>query len=126
VGGRRSSWSFLQPLPVWSHFEHPEIVMPTNTKNTLDESTPALDVNSANGSVHDAARKAERMIQDGIEILRSHSRVYVDAAGQQFDSAQRYVSERVKERPMTATMAGVGVGLLLGLLLAGGRSRRSH
>ncbi len=31
---------------------------------------------------------------------------------------QRYVVERVKERPVTATLAGLGVGLLLGLLLA--------
>jgi ElaB/YqjD/DUF883 family membrane-anchored ribosome-binding protein len=34
------------------------------------------------------------------------------------DEAQRYVVERVKERPVTATLAGIGVGLLLGLLLA--------
>jgi ElaB/YqjD/DUF883 family membrane-anchored ribosome-binding protein len=30
----------------------------------------------------------------------------------------------VKERPVTATLAGIGVGLLIGLLLAGRGDRR--
>jgi len=38
------------------------------------------------------------------------------------EEAQRYVMERVKERPMTATLAGLGVGVLIGLLLSN-RSR---
>ena len=42
----------------------------------------------------------------------------------QVDEASRYVSERVRERPITATLAGLGVGVLLGLLLAGNRSGR--
>jgi len=41
-----------------------------------------------------------------------------DNAGQQVDEAQRYLTERVKERPMTAVLAGVGIGLVLGLLLS--------
>lgn len=80
----------------------------------------------AKAMMADYARRAERIVQDGLETLRAQSRVYVDSAGQQFDTAQKYVVERVKERPVTATMAGVGVGLLLGLLIAGGRRNRSH
>lgn len=118
--------------------------MPANTtNNTLDDAakndfdstatpglseTPSFDSpEGAKAYVADAARRAERIVQDGLETLRAQSRVYVDAAGQQFDTAQRYVVERVKERPVTATMAGVGVGLLLGLLIAGSRNHnRSH
>lgn len=102
--------------------------MPTNSKP--DDSAKTLsadrsfDTEHAKAAISEAARRAERVFQDSIETLRSQSRVYVDAAGEQFGSAQRYVTERVKERPMTATMAGVGVGLLLGLLLAGSRNRR--
>jgi len=108
--------------------------MPTK-KTTLDDGATSTDFvasgtaaerfsDTAKASVNDAAHRAERMIQDGLEILRANSRVYVDAAGEQFGTAQRYVTERVKERPVAATMAGVGVGLLLGLLLAGSRGRR--
>jgi ElaB/YqjD/DUF883 family membrane-anchored ribosome-binding protein len=53
-----------------------------------------------------------------VETLRTQTRVYTDNAGQQVDEAQRYVLERVKERPLTATLTGLGVGLLLGLLLS--------
>ena len=117
--------------------------MPANSTNTpVDETTNATTFESspnpalngdrgfdtpegAKAMLADYARRAERIVQDGLETLRANSRVYVDNAGQQFDTAQRYVVERVKERPVTATMAGVGVGVLIGLLLAGSR-RRSH
>ena len=104
------------------------------TQNSTFESSPNPALNGdrsfdtpegAKAMLADYARRAERIVQDGLETLRANSRVYVDSAGQQFDTAQRYVVERVKERPVTATMAGVGVGVLIGLLIAGGR-RRSH
>jgi ElaB/YqjD/DUF883 family membrane-anchored ribosome-binding protein len=112
--------------------------MPTNTSSTTENGAQttdftaspspdltterSFDTDSARAAVSDYARRAERIVQDAIERLRSNSRVYVDSAGQQFGAAQHYVTERVKERPVTATMAGVGVGLLLGLLLASGRN----
>ena len=75
-------------------------------------------VDAAERKIAEAARRAERVLRDGVENLRSHSREYGETATQQFDEAQRYVVERVKERPLTATFAGLGVGLLLGLLLS--------
>lgn len=115
----------LQPLPVWSPFEHPEIAMPNNATNTsLDDAGKTADLDASLTSTERTFADTARKVQDGIETLRAQSRVYVDAAGQRFDTAQRYVTERVKERPLTATMAGVGVGMLLGLLLAAGRNSR--
>jgi ElaB/YqjD/DUF883 family membrane-anchored ribosome-binding protein len=75
-------------------------------------------VAAAERSFLDAAKGAERILKDTVETLRAHTRGYTDNAGQQVDEAQRYVVERVKERPVTATLAGLGVGLLLGLILA--------
>ena len=114
--------------------------MATNTANSsLDaktsdlSATPAADTDrsfdpaAAQGAMSDMTRRIERIVQDGIETLRGQSRVYVDAAGQQLGAAQQYVTERVKERPVAATMAGLGVGVLVGMLIAGGaRRHRSH
>jgi ElaB/YqjD/DUF883 family membrane-anchored ribosome-binding protein len=69
----------------------------------------------------EARAKIEQVVQEGLEQLRAHSRTYADTAGQQLDVAQQYVSERVKERPLAATGAALGVGVLIGLLLSSGR-----
>jgi len=66
----------------------------------------------------EASKTAERVLKEGLEALRAHTRSYTDNAGQHVEEAQRYVVERVRERPLTATLAGLGVGLLLGLLLS--------
>jgi ElaB/YqjD/DUF883 family membrane-anchored ribosome-binding protein len=66
----------------------------------------------------EAAKTAERVIKDGIDAIKAQTQAYSGPASQTVDEAQRYVVERVKERPVTATLAGLGVGFLLGLLLA--------
>ncbi len=79
-------------------------------------------VAAAERTISEAAKTAEKVFREGIEALRSQTRVYGDTAGAQVEEAQRYIMERVKERPMTATLAGLGVGVLIGLLLSN-RSR---
>jgi len=66
----------------------------------------------------EAARTAERVIKDGVEAIKAQTQAYSGPAGQSVEEAQRFVVERVKERPVTATLAGLGVGFLLGLLLS--------
>jgi len=68
-----------------------------------------------------AAQRAEEILHDGVETLRVQSRVYADQAAEQMERAQRVVSERVRERPITGLLAAAGVGLLLGLILSSGR-----
>ncbi len=53
---------------------------------------------------------------------RERGRDYYDEASERFDDAQRYVTERVQERPLQSTAIALGVGVVIGLLLAGRRS----
>ncbi|HWE46468.1 MAG TPA: DUF883 domain-containing protein [Caulobacteraceae bacterium] len=87
------------------------------------------------------ANRAERIVREGAEELRGradefrgrareyadefrgHARDYYDEAQDRFDVAQRYLVERVQERPVASTLVAVGVGVVLGMLLAGGRRR---
>jgi ElaB/YqjD/DUF883 family membrane-anchored ribosome-binding protein len=61
------------------------------------------------------ARSAQKAFNEGLEQLRSQ----VDS--EQFETAKLYVVDRVHERPLTATLAALGAGFVLGLLFAGGR-----
>ena len=71
----------------------------------------------------DAARRIEKAVAEGVEQIRTHGKVYAAEAKDQIDEAQRYVSGQVRERPLAATGIALGVGVLIGLILAGGRNR---
>ncbi len=126
LGGRRHA-----PRPA----SQPGGVMPADpyrpAANESQESLKALDkaaehghrafdevIAAAERTIADAAKAAERALRDAVERLRDGTRGYSDSASQHFDEAQRYVRERVRERPMTAAAAGLGLGVLLGLLLS--------
>ena len=99
---------------------------PTTQDVAADAATLATDAASrlsaeAQRTFVEAAKRMEMVVQEGLEQLLSQSRVYADNAGQQLDEAQRYVTDRVKERPLAATGAAIGVGVLIGLLLSNGR-----
>jgi ElaB/YqjD/DUF883 family membrane-anchored ribosome-binding protein len=76
----------------------------------------AIDL--ADRNIRDAARRVELALRDGFDQLRDRAEPYRDSASQQIDEAQKYVVGRIKERPVVATLAGLGIGLLLGLLMA--------
>jgi ElaB/YqjD/DUF883 family membrane-anchored ribosome-binding protein len=107
--------------------------MPANSVEHAAEETKAA-VNSAADSATklsaeaqrsfaDAAKRIERAVSEGIEQLRAQTRAYSDTAGQQIDQASQYMTERVRERPLAATGAALGVGVLIGLLLAASSRR---
>ena len=91
-----------------------------DAKSTASEATGLLSA-EAQRTFNDARRKIEQAVQDGLEQLKAQSKTYADNAGQQLDQAQQYVTERVRERPLAATGAALGVGVLIGLLLSSGR-----
>ena len=76
----------------------------------------AIDL--AERNIRDAAKRIEKVVREGVETLRTQAEPYRENATQQIDEAQKYVVERIKERPVVATLAGLGVGLLVGLLMA--------
>ncbi|MDB5481134.1 MAG: hypothetical protein JWO83_2187 [Caulobacteraceae bacterium] len=92
----------------------------TGIDQTVETAQRALkdSLAAAERRLSEAARTAERVIKDSIETIKAQTQAYSGPASQTVDEAQRYVVERVKERPVTATLAGVGVGFLLGLLLS--------
>jgi ElaB/YqjD/DUF883 family membrane-anchored ribosome-binding protein len=101
--------------------------------NTLHHAEKSLAeaAQAAKAGLTDAARRAQDLVQSGVETVKTRTHDYRENAGRYAEDAkhyaedaQRYVVERVKEKPLTATLAGVGVGLLLGLLLANRSSSR--
>ena len=71
------------------------------------------------------ARKASARVREAldeqVEQWRGKGGDYAEAAGEGLENARVYVVERVQERPLTATLAALGVGFLLGAVLAGSR-----
>lgn len=82
-------------------------------KQSLEEA-----IAHAERTITEAVKAAERVLREGLEKLREQGKPLTENAGQQLDDAQRYVTERVKERPVTSAVAGLGIGLILGLLLS--------
>lgn len=72
-------------------------------------------------AITEAARRIEAAVQQGVEQVRAQSRVYADAASEQLDEAARVASDQIRARPLAATGAALGVGVLIGMLLASRR-----
>jgi ElaB/YqjD/DUF883 family membrane-anchored ribosome-binding protein len=106
--------------------------MPTSQSATSSSPKAAKVSKAANGvadkadskiselarRAENAAKRAETALHDGVETLRGYSHTYGEEAARRFDEAQKAVSEKVRERPITGIMAAAGVGFLLGLLVS--------
>lgn len=69
-------------------------------------------------AVREAAHEAKDLVRDRAEDLREESRRYAEVAGRQLDVAQRRVTDTIRERPVTATLAVLGAALLIGAAFA--------
>ena len=73
-------------------------------------------------ALNEFKERAGRVAQDTLESLRTQAKPYISDASDHFATAERYVVERVQKQPLTTTLAVLGVGIVLGIVLAGGRS----
>lgn len=102
----------------------PSAEQPNGSASTA--STPVADKAGqlsaeAQRTFAEAARKIEQAVSEGLEQIRAQSRTYADTAGQRIDEAQKYVTERVREKPLVSAGTALGVGVIIGLLLSGRR-----
>ncbi len=74
---------------------------------------------TAERTLKQATKSAERLLTEGAEVLRAQTRIYAETAGEQFDVAQKQTLDGIKSRPLTATLAGLAVGFLIGVVLSG-------
>ena len=93
------------------------------TENVADAASETAAKISADAqrAIADAAKPIEAAVQQGLEQVRNQSRVYADVAGEQLDEATRIASEQIRARPLAATGAALGIGVLIGMLLASRR-----
>ena len=95
----------------------PTKVTPENAVDVAADTAAKISAD-AQKTIADAAKRIESAVQQGLEQVRSQSRVYADVAGEQLDEASRLASEQIRARPLAATGLALGVGVLIGLLLA--------
>src|SRR3569832_964072 len=100
-----------------------------DTLKSLDE-TRATGSADSEQRLKDLAVNAEQAVRaraddqrERAEDLKTRARDYYEEATDRFDSALRFLVERAQEKPVAATLAAVGVGVILGMLIAGRRRR---
>jgi ElaB/YqjD/DUF883 family membrane-anchored ribosome-binding protein len=118
----------IAKLPRGGRFHFGESDMPAKAGSLTTEDvagaandTAAKISADAQRAIADAAKRIEAAVQQGLEQVRSQSRVYADAASDQLDEASRIASEQIRARPLAATGAALGIGVLIGMLLASRR-----
>jgi len=91
---------------------------PEATAEAAANDTAARLSAEAQRAIAEASKRIDAAVQEGLQQLRAQSRVYADAAGEQLDEAARLASDQIRARPLAATGAALGVGVIIGLLLA--------
>ena len=101
--------------------ETPPMSAKTSSKVRKTANGVADAAEAAESRIADAAKRAEAAVRDGVETIRAQTRAYADTAAETFETAQKVVVERVREKPVESAIAAFGIGLVVGLLIAGRR-----
>lgn len=108
--------------PTASEADQAKASLKTAAKHAERSLIDATD--QARDRLTEAAHRTEAAVREGIETLRAQSRAYADTASSHLEDAQRYVVGKVKERPVESALVTLGVGVVIGLLLASRSDRR--
>ena len=73
------------------------------------------------GRSADLKRRAQEALNQGLDTARFQAMQARDYASQQFGTAQQALTDRIIERPLASALTALGAGVLIGLLLKGGR-----
>ena len=89
----------------------------TDAESTAVETVQRISAD-AQKAITEATRRIEAAVSKGLEQVRSQSKVYAEVAGDQLDETARLASDQIRARPLVTTGAALGIGVLIGLLLA--------
>ena len=89
------------------------------------------DINRAGGSADgdfdtsesqaDLKRRAQEALTQGLDTARYQALQARDYAEEQFGQAQQFLTQRITEKPVQSALVALGAGVVLGLILKGGR-----
>lgn len=72
-------------------------------------------------SIREFATRAEQAARESAEELRRQAQEYYEEGRHRLEEAQKILVERVKEKPVESALVTFGIGVVVGLLLGGGR-----
>jgi ElaB/YqjD/DUF883 family membrane-anchored ribosome-binding protein len=85
--------------------------------------TAAKSDTPENGSsrADDIKQRAQEALSQGMDTARYQALQARDYAEEQLGQAQQYLTQRINEKPVQSALVALGAGVVLGMILRGGR-----
>jgi len=96
-----------------------ETVIKTAAKE-INSTLHGIDVESL---MTDLGQRLEFSVKRALAAVQAQSKAYMNEAEARVETAEHYVANQVRAKPVTAMATAIGAGFLLGLLLSSGRKR---
>ena len=96
-----------------------ETVIETAARD-INSSLHAIDVESL---MTDLGHRLELAVKRALTSVQTQSKTYMNEAEARIETAEHYVAEQVRAKPVTAMATAIAAGVLVGLLLSSGRKR---
>jgi ElaB/YqjD/DUF883 family membrane-anchored ribosome-binding protein len=81
-------------------------------------------INDALDTTKENIHRAEDAMKKGVESGKAKLNDAIDTTAERVDQAHMFIKDQARERPVALTAAAIGVGLLVGLVLANSGRRR--